>query len=119
MGSFFATLIGGPVVSNVFMTLDIIRTSEIGDPAIRKISRRLYQTYIRQGSIHSADFSKTVESVLARANWHPAKIDEIHQRLESIARHVDNLESRKLGFGATNYNFRPEDWITLTSPMFR
>jgi hypothetical protein len=109
----------GPVVRNVFMTLDMIRASELGDPAIQKILHLLYQTYISQGSIRSTDFSKTVDGVLARANWHPAKTDEINQRLESIAGHVDHLESRKLGFGAANYTFRPEDWVTLTSYMFR
>jgi hypothetical protein len=93
-GEFFLpSLTGGEVARDIFMTLDMIRTSNHGDPAIKKIMSRFHQIYVYQGGIQSKDFAKVVEGVVAGMDRQPANSDEIRRKLKSIAKHVDNPET--------------------------
>lgn len=106
-GEFFLpSLAKGPVVRDVFITLDTIRT-ELDVIGIKKIASRLYQVNIDQGSIHSIDFTKTVEGVVA-GNLPPAKIHEVRKRLKNIIRLDGNPETLRYAPPWIS-TFRPED----------
>ena len=91
-------LFSGPVVRDVFMVLDAIRTSELGDSAIQQIMRELYQVGTRKRTIDPADFSRAVKAVLAETNWPQARYDEINWRLESIKANITSPDSEKLSW---------------------
>jgi hypothetical protein len=104
---------GGPVIRDVFMILDAIRTPEYGDPAIKQIMRQLYQVYVSKGTIGPAEFVKVVKTAVMDANWPPAKTDEIRNQLENIVKDMHVIATRKLkpASNITIYTFRPEDWL--------
>ncbi len=104
---------GGPIVRDIFMTLDMIRTSKFDDPAIRKIVNRLYQVYVYKGNVNLTEFTKAIEAVISSSDLQSERIYEIRQRLKSIAKHVDNPETQRLmhKLSMINYTFRPEDWL--------
>ena len=106
-------LLWGPVVRDVFMTLDAIRTSEGGDLAVKNIARQLYQVHIRKGNIEPADFTQAVEAVLSGADWPQEKSSEIRWQTGNIARHYDNPAIRKLKprFAVTFFFFYPEEGL--------
>ena len=101
---------GGPVVRDVFMTMDTIR-SELGDLAIKKIMRELYAVYIRKRTIDPTDFSQVVETATARADWPQEKREEIHRLFETIAQQSNELQKRKIKSTGTIFEFNPEEWL--------
>lgn len=113
-GEYYLPLLtGGPIVRDVFMTMDMVRTSKLDDPAIKKIANRLYQVYVCEGSISLAEFIKVIETETVGMDRSSAKIAKIRHQLQIIAKDVDNPETQKLvhGFPMINFTFRPEDWL--------
>jgi hypothetical protein len=86
------TVFEGPVVRDVFMTLDCIRTSALGDPAIKQIMRDLYQRYTSKGRIDPEDFAAAVKVLLLEADWPEENTVEVLQRLDRIVQHVDEAK---------------------------
>jgi hypothetical protein len=101
----FVVICGGTNI--VIMTLDTIRTSELGDSAIKRIMREIYQVYVRKNNLNAADFAKAVEAVMSGTDWPQDRSDEIHRRLENITQHSNNPENRKINDWG--------NWFSLTS----
>lgn len=114
-----ALLVAGPVVRDVFMVLDAVRTAEDGETAVRETLSRLYPVYAGQGKVDPADFSAVVETVLREKEWPQGKRQEIRLRLESIAQYAANPGSAKLNLkldiidsmGLTIIPFYLDEWI--------
>lgn len=90
------SMIKGPVVRDVFMVLDVIRTSDLNNLYIKRIMHENYQIYARKNHIDSTDFVKIVEAVLSGMDCSPERSDEIHRRLESITQRTNDPEHQKI-----------------------
>lgn len=111
--TFLPSLIKGPIVRDVFMTLDMIGATKVGEQAIRKIVNKLYRVYANEGRINQADFILAIEAETGSLNLSPNKVGQIHGLLKGITMHGNNPETWKMIHNASinNYTFRPEDWL--------
>lgn len=107
------SLTGGPIVRDVFMILDAIRTSEWGgDPALKSIVHNLYQVYVRKRAIESTDFTEAVEALMVQQRCPQDEAEDIRQRLENISKNMNDQEYYMLKptVGVTIMAFCPEEW---------
>jgi hypothetical protein len=93
----------GPVVREVFMTLEALRRAGIAEPAFKKLTRSLYQVYLQNKDIRPVDFAAAVETALASVEYSREKAEPIRRRLSTITRLIQDPGSRELEPGYT-YN---------------
>jgi len=90
------SLLKGPVVREVFMILDTIRSIKSGDVAIKKIVSEGYQICIAKNKIDATDFTQIVEGVLVSIDCPQEKVDEIHNRLGNITLYTNESDYNKI-----------------------
>ncbi len=99
-----------PIARDVFLTLDAIRSSKLGDKSINKLMGFFFQIYNQTGAIYPKTFIKVINTMLEKANLTQEKKKEIRRRLKSIAQYIDETRPQKIRSSVMLYPFNRE-WL--------
>ena len=106
-------LVDGAIVRDVFLTLDDIRQLDQGTSLFATVMQQLYAVAVQQGAISSADFSRVIESVLAREKESTEQTKKIRLRLTRIVQqeNADAAQPLAIEKSLTVFAFNLEDWL--------
>ncbi|HYH04362.1 MAG TPA: hypothetical protein VEC37_14825 [Bacillota bacterium] len=104
---------GGPVVREVFLILEGLRNDDLGDSAVKRVVRQLYQVYRQHHTVSSREFAAAVTAVMEDTPLPPEQAIKIRDSLNRIIREVRNPKNRQITtrFNLTIFPFNLTEWL--------